>query len=78
MHMITVDDLIVGYTYARTNANGEKLSPVTPKEGTLFYHKTLIESGVVYERYYTDEEEESTVTKPRLHIGDSTCESCEG
>lgn len=66
--MLKVDDLIIGYTYTRINANGEKLSPATPKEGTLFYHKTLIESGVVYERYYTDEEEKAPVSTNLLPI----------
>lgn len=41
--------LEVGKTYARTNANGEKLSDATIEEHTIDYHISLIKSGVNYE-----------------------------
>lgn len=61
--------LEVGKTYIRTNANGEKLSNVTINEGTLFYHISLIKSGVNYDE----------IIIRRIHSapGDSICESCE-
>lgn len=62
--------LEVGKTYARTNANGEKLSNVTIKEHTLDYHISLIKSGVSYD--------EIIVRRVHTAPGNSVCESCEG
>lgn len=75
----------ISQTYHRHEPGGRTISVDVRNAAEAKYHQSLVDKGYRYEllaHQATPDVDlpvlDTMPTKPRIHIGDSVCESCEG